>query len=358
MRFALLTKRFYTNKDLMRDRFGRLFHLPNQLGRLGHRGIVVAGDLYSNASETLTVGNVEFHSLPLSLPRVPRFVARAGRLLGDFAPDVLVASGDSYLGYMGLRLARRLSLPFVFDVYDDYTAFRSNRLPGMKGLFWATTRQADLVVTSSEPLRVQIAPSNERIVVVQNGFDPELFRPMDKAHARTGLGIPVTDTVIGYFGSIRQDLGIAVLLRAAELLRTESPRLRVLLAGHDAGEASLAGAGVDYRGFLPQEQVPRLINACDVVAIPYLSGRQVEKSNACKIAEYIACRVPIVATKVSDHERIFASVPRALCEPGSAESMAAALKAQLSSPEVIEHSAQLAWPDLAEKLSRALAETV
>lgn len=37
MNIHLLCKRYYTNKDLLNDRFGRLYHLPVQLAQLDAR---------------------------------------------------------------------------------------------------------------------------------------------------------------------------------------------------------------------------------------------------------------------------------------------------------------------------------
>ena len=36
MRIAFLCKRHYTGKDVITDRFGRLYEIPHQLALLGH----------------------------------------------------------------------------------------------------------------------------------------------------------------------------------------------------------------------------------------------------------------------------------------------------------------------------------
>ena len=354
MKFALLTKRHYTNKDLINDRFGRLFHLPIQLHDLGHEGIVISGDLHSGKKERQQINGVTFHSSPFSIFAYHSFIKYSRRILAEFKPDVLLASGDSYWGYLGLRLARKLNIPFVFDVYDDYTAFRTNKIPGMKTIFYKAAGKADLVVTSSEPLRQKLNSFNKNILITENGFDPDLFRPIPKEKIRAQLNIPLGDTVIGYFGSITGDLGIEVLLKSIEILQKQIPGFRLLLAGLNGMNLDLKVPGVDFRGFLPQQEIPALINACDVVIIPYLPSKQVQQSNACKIAEYIACQVPIVATNVSNHAKIFVDAPQSLCEPGNPESMARAIQAQFDSPQLVENSGSLTWRNLAEKLGLSL----
>jgi len=149
MKFVLLCKRHYTNKDLITDRFGRLFHLPFQLFKLGHGGLVIAGDLHAQRKEKVTINGLSFYSLPLSLVRSYQFMQEVHKILENFKPEILLASGDSYLGFIGQKISRKYNIPFVFDVYDDYTVFGTNRIPGMKNLFYNSVKNAALVITSS-----------------------------------------------------------------------------------------------------------------------------------------------------------------------------------------------------------------
>jgi glycosyltransferase involved in cell wall biosynthesis len=358
MKFVLLCKRRYTNKDLISDRFGRLFHLPAQLVNSGYKGLVIAADLHNKKREMVELDCLHFYSFPLSILRVFEFVSSCHEVLDKFKPDILIASGDSYLGFIGTKICNKMGIPFIFDVYDDYTVFGTNKIPGMKSLFYAAVKNADLVIISSKPLRKKLQIFNKNILIIENGFDPQLFKPVPKAEVRHKLNIPMTDTVIGYFGSLSINLGIGVLLKAFELLSREYFKARLLLAGHKKSNLRFEISGVDYRGFLPQQDIPLLINACDVVVIPYLPSNQVQQSNACKIAEYIACGIPIVATNVSNHKEIFADAPQSLCEPGSPESMASAIQTQLKSPQLIRNSGSLAWNNLAGTLSEAIKNII
>ncbi len=354
MKFTLLCKRYYTSKDLLEDRFGRLHHLPVQLGARGHEGCVLAVDYRSNETLALREGNVEFHSLPFRPSRPIAALRRVARRLRESRPDIVIASGDTHLGFLGLVLARRLGVPFAFDVYDDYSAFASGRIPGMKWLFHQVVRRADLVIFASPILRARLASFNPAACVIENGVDPALFHPMEKSIARLALGLPEEDTVIGFFGSIAANRGVDTLIEAGRRLRREFPKLRILLAGDNTLKLDVTGPGIDYRGAVPQAQVPRLIGACDVVVVPYHEDQQIAVSNACKIAEYLACGVPIVATRVSDHAEILAQAPQGLCRPGDADDLARAIRLQLLAPQRAEFTDQLSWSSLAERLDRDL----
>lgn len=357
MRFALLCKRHYTNRDLFADRFGRLYHLPSELARLGHSGTIVAADYRSSQPESLAESALEFRSLPCSPRHGLRFVAESFAMIARARPQALIASGDIHFGALGRIFARRLGIPLVFDVYDDYSAFGAAKIPGMSMIFRHALRQADLVVSASVPLAEQLRRFNRAVTVIENGVDASRFRPIDKAAARAQLGIGGGETVIGFFGSIAKSRGIEQLIEAVRIVIRSRPRTRLLLAGANRLGLPLDDAYIDYRGTLAHDEIPVLINACDVTVIPYLPDPQVDMSNACKIAEYVACGVPVVTTRVSNFEEIFAATPQAVCEPGDVAGMAAAILRQLAAPQILPFDEQsLTWSALAAKLELELGK--
>src|SRR5690606_18456530 len=117
-------------------------------------------------------------------------------------PDFLIASGDSHIGYIGSRIAGKLRIPFVFDVYDHYPAFRSNPIPGMKAMFSSAVRKAHRVLCASEQLRREVAKLNGNALVIANGVDPQLFAPGDMREARLSFDLDLEAPLVGYFGSI------------------------------------------------------------------------------------------------------------------------------------------------------------
>ncbi|MFZ5560662.1 MAG: glycosyltransferase family 4 protein [Pseudomonadota bacterium] len=348
MRFLFFCKRYYTSKDLLDDRFGRLYHLPVELARRGHAVDVVALDYRRAGGETRRLEAVEFTAMPaapLALPLLPlRLVAR----LRGRSYDVVIASGDSHIGYLGLMIARALKARFAFDVYDYYPVFPGNRLPGMKAMFAAATRAADVLLCASQPLMERLAPLSARRLLVENGVDRKLFRPLPGPRARVAGAGPV----IGYFGSITPSRG-PLLIAACCRLREQWPGLRLLLAGVQI-DVALDEPWIDYRGALPQQELPDLIAACDVLAVPYASTPFNDMSGACKLAEYLACGKPIVATRIAGHEAVLGAGARGLCKQ-DANDLALAIGRQLQGPEILPFPAHLDWAAIAAQLEAALA---
>ena len=131
LKIVLVCKRLYTNKDLFDDQFGRLFHIPVQLAKLEHEVTVIALDYKSGRpQQVVELQAVRFISFPVaSVSGVTFMVYRLYRELRRISPQVLIASGDIYIGGLTALMAYLLNRPWIFDVYDDYRCFASAHMP-------------------------------------------------------------------------------------------------------------------------------------------------------------------------------------------------------------------------------------
>ena len=130
--------------------------------------------------------------------------------------------------------------------------------------------------------------------------------------------------------------------------------LALLLAG-PVSSISIAESWIRYMGEVPQEAIPDLINACDVVTVPYAENSFNAMSGACKIAEYLSCAKPVVATDIAGHREFFSTVPQSLCRPDPV-SMANAIREQLYQPQVAPFPKHLTWEAIAQSLVNSLTE--
>ena len=340
MRVLFICKRFYTSKDLINDRFGRLYHLPIQLSKLGDEVSVIALDYRNSIETTNNLNGVNFRTEPVKVARLPSVLSALRRSVRASRPDVIVASGDSHIGFAGYCYAAGVGAKFLFDVYDYYPAFPGNRIPGMGAMFRFSVGRADMTFCASTPLMKKLASFTSRLTLIPNGVDRELFSAIDRDTARAALGLPLSKPLVGYFGAITPKRG-PLLVEAVRRLRREIPDLSMLLAGRLIKQ-QITDDFVRYFGELPQDRLPTLISACDVVAVPYDGDPQIDLSGACKISEYLACGKPIVATRVAGHEDIFKDTPSSLCEP-DADDLARALRRQLYDPQVLRFPENLEW---------------
>lgn len=358
MKIVFLNKRYYTNKDLVLDRFGRLFHLPVQLIEQGHNVIILCADYRSNVAENFFFQGVVFLSIPMSYNSIAGFLIRSWDHIRKFEPNVILASGDSHFGFIGALISKHIKVPFAFDLYDDYTTFGSNKLPFMKTIFKWTVRHADTVICASSHLKTKISNHNKNVVLIENGVDDKLFRPICKLDARDRLGISRDETIIGYFGTIGQNYGIEILSESVSKLQKQYPGIKLLIAGKNGAKVPLSHPHIDFRGPVPQNEIPFFINASDVVVIPYLPDPQINMSSPCKLPEYLACGVPVVSTRVSDISNLLSFTPAALCDPGDCEDMVRAIRWQLENRIAVPLPKHLKWKALGEKLNNLLNDLV
>ena len=91
------------------------------------------------------------------------------------------------------------------------------RRPSCRWALRRALRHADAVVSVSRSLRddaVELGISADRIDVIPNGIDADLFAPMARQQAREQLGLPSNARVLLTVGALRHVKGHDLLLRA------------------------------------------------------------------------------------------------------------------------------------------------
>jgi teichuronic acid biosynthesis glycosyltransferase TuaC len=337
MRIAYLCKRRYMSKDVIRDRYARLYEIPFQLARLGHpvrawclgyRG----GDAGRFTHET-DGAPVEWISRSLwpGLAAYPFGVLREVR---EFAPDLLIGASDIPHVALCDWLARRLGKPWAADLYDNFESFGQARIPGFVALLRRAVRRADLVLTTSEPLRELVVDgyrARGEVVAMPSSVDKAVFKPRDRAAARRTLGLPAEGLLVGTAGGLNRDKGIGDLYAAWRVLRDAEPAAHLVLAGpYEAGFPPPSGSRVHVLGALAHERVAELFSALDVGAI---CVRDTPFGRYCfpqKAYEMLACGLPVVAADVGAMGRLLSGTPGALYRSGDGADLGAKLRAQLA----------------------------
>jgi len=115
MRILVLSKRQYTNLDLIDDRFGRLRELPIALAVAGHNveGVCLSYRQRDEGRRDDVLNNKQVIWHTLNFKRLLswdsmsywRTIDRIGR---DFHPDLVWACSDALHAILGVRVAKRL----------------------------------------------------------------------------------------------------------------------------------------------------------------------------------------------------------------------------------------------------------
>lgn len=361
MRILVLTKRQYTGKDLLDDRYGRLYELPASLAARGHDVAGLAWSYRRRGTSCRQGDGVSWWSADAwPIPFSHR--QRLFEIVASFRPQVIWASSDVPHIVYAAHLRKRLGLPVVADIYDDYESFRLTALPGLSRLFRRACAKVDALSVVSHTLAMTIkarAPKASMIHIIGNGV-PEMFGKMSaRDEARRRLGLPFHAKLIGTAGALDSSRGINDLFQAFDLLRARLPDARLVIAGpRDHTTARALGERMIDLGVIPHSDIPWLYSALDVGVV---CNRDSAFGRACypqKLVEMIACELPVVVAGVGDAVTLLRAYPDSVYPPGDSVALAQRLEAQLISATRVPVTLARKWSTLSADLEAVLQKAV
>jgi putative colanic acid biosynthesis glycosyltransferase WcaI len=266
-------------------------------------------------------------------------------------PDVVVATSPQFLVAMsGWSVSRLKGAPLVVEIRDLWpdSIAAVGALPpdslALRGLRVAERfvyRQADLVVSVTHSFVDHIrANGGRRVVVIPNGADPEVFRPIEDTlvvRRRYGLG---SRFVACFAGTIGMAHGLETVLEAAEILRDDG-RFLFWLVGDGARRAELEreaqrrGLGnVRFEGQVSREEVPKILATSDVALVLLKPDPLFETVLPSKMFEAMAAGRPVILGVGGEARRLLeesgGGVP---IRPGDAAALVEAVRSLASQPE-------------------------
>ncbi|MDO8706943.1 MAG: glycosyltransferase family 4 protein [Sulfuricaulis sp.] len=254
------------------------------------------------------------HGLTVLHPRYP-VIPKVGMILAPFLlaaamlPVVrrILAEGydfdliDAHYfypdGVAAVMLARHFGKPVVVTARGtDINLIPQYRWP-RKLILWAASRATGIIAVSRalKQALVQMAVTEEKITVLRNGVDLQLFQPMDRAAERHRLGL--SRTTLLSVGNLIRSKGHDVAIEAL----VDLPDVELLIIGDgEDGPAlgSLAQAlGVANRvrfiGRVRQEDLKAYYTAADALVLP-----SVREGWTNVLLESMACGTPVIANRV------------------------------------------------------------
>ena len=361
MRILVLTKRQYTNKDLIDDRYGRLYELPEELVRLGHQvsGLCLSyrprdeGHLLGPKIDEGLVNWYSVNAGKLIIQGIRHYLKVLNDLCVEFKPDIILASSDALHIVYGVHAANKQNIPCVVDLYDNYESFALTRLPSLLPLFKRAIRRAAGVICISNALERYVTEQYKptgTIKVLANGIPGGHFHPMDRRQCRKELGLPVDVKLIGTAGAIGASRGIDVLFQAAKELIAKDPSIHLILAGSvESGTNVPEGQNIHYLGELKYKQVPRLFNALDVGIICNSDSPFGRYCFPQKAYEMLACGLPVVAADVGTMSELFSDCAECLYELNNQQALVKSIETQVADPTSHDNEIQT-WAMLAQQL--------
>lgn len=178
------------------------------------------------------------------------------------------------------------------------------------------------IVTVSYTLRniiIKMVKHSDKVTIIPNGVDPELFKPLPKEYARKRTLLDEYEYVLLYYGSIDPWLDFTMLIKCLKKLRKEYNNIVLVLVGFShnlrtqqellilAREHGL-NRNIVIMPPQPYEKIPLFINASDVVIAPY--KRTIKNCvTPLKILESLACTKPVITTYLLEFKLWFTGMP-------------------------------------------------
>jgi glycosyltransferase involved in cell wall biosynthesis len=254
----------------------------------------------------------------------------AARALAEarrFRPDVVYAHFLFPAGAAAAFAARRVGARLVLTAHGRDVR-NVGTIPGVATATAAAIRRADAVIAVSDFLRreleAKVPDSQGRVHVIDSGVDLARFRHRNPAPIRAELGWERPGTHYLCVGTLDERKNV---VRLADAFATQEEG-SLVFAGDGPLRAQLQGRErVRLLGLVEHERVADLIAASDVVCQPSL----IEPFGQV-VLEALASERPVVATRIGGPAELVTPETGVLVDPGSVDSIAAALRAAAELP--------------------------
>ena len=277
---------------------------------------------------------------------------RIAALHREWPFDLIHAHSPALNGLAGARAAKKLRLPFVYEIrafWEDAAVGNGTGREGSaryrltRALENYVVKRADRIAVICEGLRGDLIARGvaaDKIFVSPNGVDMELFGNPPPPDTALAAELGLTDKkVIGYIGSFYNYEGIDDLIAAMPLMQSAA---HLLLVGGGPMEAALRAQAenspakdrIHFVGRVPHEEVGRYYSLVDILAYPRKAMRLTELVTPLKPLEAMAQGRLVAASCVGGHrELIEDGVTGTLFAPDDPVAAATALDALLADTE-------------------------
>ena len=291
---------------------------------------------------------------------VRRLVPLLTDLRRDFAFDVIDAEFFFPDGPAAVALGRRFGVPVSIKARGADIHLWGQGATG--GQVRAAGRAADGLLAVSAAMKadmVALGMPEDRIMVHHTGVDAARFGGVDRADARTALGI--TGPIVVSLGALVARKGHDIVVDATSML----PGVALLIVG-EGPERPRLEAQIDARGLgdrvrlmgaVPHEEIGRLLAAADVMALASAS-----EGLANAWVEALACGVPIVVPDVGGAREVLTDPGYGLIADRSPSAFAEAIGMLIAAPpppeRVKQGAARFSWETNAAALKTHLERMV
>ncbi|MCW3128986.1 MAG: glycosyltransferase family 4 protein [Methanophagales archaeon] len=282
-----------------------VYNLSKELVELGHEVTVVCANEPKVKSKEIIegikvkrlnyIGKVANTNTTLKLPL--ELFKEDFDILHTHLPTPWSADWSAIISKIKRKL---LVLTYHNDLVGDGFANYIAKFYNLTSLNLVLKRAAKIMITQPNYLESSpyIKNYENKIEVIPNGVDITKFRPIKvEKEENTLFFLSVLDEYHRY-------KGLDYLLKGLMRVKKEIPNVRLIVGGEGKllnyykQKASSMGLrdNVEFAGFIPDEQIVKYYNKCDLFILPSISAKQ--EGFGIVLLEAMACEKPVVSTEI------------------------------------------------------------
>jgi glycosyltransferase involved in cell wall biosynthesis len=267
-------------------------------------------------------------------------------------PDVIITSSPTFFSiFSGYWYSLRKKADFILEIRDLWPAamielgvmregLMTKVLEEMELFFYRKSKKLIMVTQSFKENVVSRGINEDKVYVITNGVNQELFYPKGKNQELINKYNLQNKFVISYVGAHGISQNLSTILDVAKKLR-ECKTIEFLFVGEGAEKDRLKQiakekelSNVQFIDAQSKELMPEFYNLSDLCLIPLKNIELFKTFIPSKMFEIMACGVPIVASLEGEAAKILEDSKAAkVVKPDNSDEIVEAIKSLINDRE-------------------------
>jgi glycosyltransferase involved in cell wall biosynthesis len=279
--------------------------------------------------------------------------------------DVIMVHGCISESISAVAYKKKYNKKLLVTIHgEDVTRF--SKVSFLRILSKFILKNSNAIVCKSNSLKKEVLGMgivNKDIYVIPSGYAVSRFKPKPTQKCRKKLNLPPNKKIILFVGHLIKRKGPDYLIKAIKLVIKKNKNIACYIIGGGVLETELKNLAIKlnlkdfvfFVGMRKPKEVPLWMNACDILVLPSLND-----GFPNVLTEAIACRKPVIGTKVGGIPDIINNDVGYIVEPKDMNNLAKrilqALDKKWDKGKLIERSKKFSVNNFGKKLADTITK--